>query len=120
MERYDYPGNIRELKNLIERSLIESGGGQIGPEHLHFAYSFGAVKTKADDPNSASSGSQAASADEQRILGYVREHETINNTQCRELLAINIHRAWYLLRKLQRRGSLIQDSSRRWAIYRLP
>ena len=36
LESYDYPGNVRELKNLIERALIESGGGTIEPEHLHF------------------------------------------------------------------------------------
>jgi DNA-binding NtrC family response regulator len=31
---YDFPGNVRELKNVIERALIQSGGGGIGPEHL--------------------------------------------------------------------------------------
>ena len=32
---YDYPGNIRELKNIVERALIESQGQDIGPGHLH-------------------------------------------------------------------------------------
>ena len=32
---YGYPGNIRELKNIVERALIESRGGDIGAEHLH-------------------------------------------------------------------------------------
>ena len=32
---YDFPGNVRELKNIIERSLIESDGEAIEPEHLH-------------------------------------------------------------------------------------
>jgi DNA-binding NtrC family response regulator len=30
----DWPGNIRELANAIERAMILSGGGPIGPEHL--------------------------------------------------------------------------------------
>ena len=32
---YDFPGNVRELKNIIERALIESSGGIITCEHLH-------------------------------------------------------------------------------------
>ena len=32
---YEYPGNIRELKSIIERALIESGGATIQEHHLH-------------------------------------------------------------------------------------
>ncbi len=32
---YEFPGNVRELKNIIERALIESAGEEIGPEHLN-------------------------------------------------------------------------------------
>jgi DNA-binding NtrC family response regulator len=35
LEDYHFPGNVRELKNIIERSLIESGGTEIQPKHLH-------------------------------------------------------------------------------------
>jgi DNA-binding NtrC family response regulator len=32
---HSFPGNVRELKNIIERALIESGGEPIEPSHLH-------------------------------------------------------------------------------------
>jgi DNA-binding NtrC family response regulator len=32
--RYDYPGNVRELENVIRRAVILCGGADIGPEHL--------------------------------------------------------------------------------------
>ncbi|MCL5281779.1 MAG: sigma-54 dependent transcriptional regulator [Planctomycetes bacterium] len=35
LQRYRFPGNVRELKNIIERALIQSGGGAILPEHLY-------------------------------------------------------------------------------------
>jgi DNA-binding NtrC family response regulator len=34
LERYDFPGNVRELKNIIERALINCDAPQICPDHL--------------------------------------------------------------------------------------
>ncbi|MBQ3391787.1 MAG: sigma 54-interacting transcriptional regulator [Lachnospiraceae bacterium] len=34
MEEYSWPGNIRELKNVVERAIIISSGDQITPEDL--------------------------------------------------------------------------------------
>ena len=34
---YNFPGNVRELKNIIERALIESGGEEIRGHHLHLS-----------------------------------------------------------------------------------
>jgi Nif-specific regulatory protein len=45
---YPYPGNVRELKNIIERALIESRGNPIAVEHLHFP-----VMPEAPSPQAA-------------------------------------------------------------------
>jgi DNA-binding NtrC family response regulator len=34
LQAYSFPGNVRELKNIMERALLKSGGAEIGPEHL--------------------------------------------------------------------------------------
>jgi DNA-binding NtrC family response regulator len=36
LEAHHFPGNVRELKNIIEGALIKSRGQAIEPEHLHF------------------------------------------------------------------------------------
>jgi len=34
LRTYYWPGNIRELRNVVERAVLLSGGGRIGPVHL--------------------------------------------------------------------------------------
>ncbi|OGG44216.1 MAG: hypothetical protein A3F84_09455 [Candidatus Handelsmanbacteria bacterium RIFCSPLOWO2_12_FULL_64_10] len=37
LDAYDFPGNVRELKNMMERALLEcNGADEIGPHHLQF------------------------------------------------------------------------------------
>jgi DNA-binding NtrC family response regulator len=35
LSRYAFPGNVRELKNVIERALIESGGSKVQLQHIY-------------------------------------------------------------------------------------
>jgi len=125
LENYHFPGNVRELKNIIEHALLHSGGKPIKRDHLHF------VDFKS--PNHASPQIQPRSAfeafqsvdtvvksDEAKIILYVRIHGSINNTQCRHLLASYFQRASYLLKKMNREGVLVREGERRWAKYRLP
>ena len=37
LERYSFPGNVRELEHTLERAMILAGSDPIGPEHLSFA-----------------------------------------------------------------------------------
>jgi len=42
LQTYEFPGNIRELRNLIERAVILSSGEEIGAEHFPLARSVAA------------------------------------------------------------------------------
>jgi transcriptional regulator with PAS, ATPase and Fis domain len=43
LERHPWPGNIRELRNVLERAALQSSGSVIGAEDLGFDFERGAV-----------------------------------------------------------------------------
>lgn len=135
LTQHSFPGNIRELKNIIERAVLESGGEHISSEHLHFL-TMRAPKDavtvketpKASTPvdaeklmnkRSSSFSGENLESDESQIMQYVREHGMINNTDCRELLQVDRHRANYLLKKLNQYDLLQIVGTGRWAVCRL-
>jgi len=51
LRSHPFFGNVRELKNVVERALIESHGGEIGSQHLHLASSPVATAGLMDEPS---------------------------------------------------------------------
>ena len=49
ISRYDFPGNIRELRNLIERAMILSTGPELGPDD--FPVALAAMSPAGDNGN---------------------------------------------------------------------
>jgi len=124
LEDYDYPGNIRELKNIIENSLIRSQGTTIFPQHLNFIQdsSLFHEETTISNSQKISKTPQATSSlgEEEKIIQYLQQYGSINNTQCRDLLDIDYHHVSYLLKKLNNKGLLVQIGKRRGTAYHLP
>jgi len=48
LSHHNYPGNVRELKNVIERAMIESGGQEISPPHLRLSIGGGVAASSPD------------------------------------------------------------------------
>jgi len=148
LEAYHFPGNVRELKNIIEHALIKSGGSVILLEHLHFIEvippvaetrrsripevsatsatmdieELEALVIERAQPRNAEEDGQNGSSpttDEEKILAYIREHGSITNKKCRDLLSESYNRASYLLRKMHQYGLLVREGEQRWARYRL-
>ncbi|HSH15891.1 MAG TPA: sigma-54 dependent transcriptional regulator [Verrucomicrobiae bacterium] len=118
---YSFPGNIRGVKNLLERAVIECDGQSVGEEHLHFFYSaHGGEPAIADDdrPDQVDAEAPAAGGEQDEaaaVLSYLKEQGIINNTVCRQLLNVDRNRSSYLLRKLEKQGQLTSEGQGRWA-----
>jgi DNA-binding NtrC family response regulator len=54
LSRYAFPGNVRELKNVIERAMIESGGGKVQPQHIYVSKMDSPLPMTASAPLEAS------------------------------------------------------------------
>lgn len=124
LQNYHFPGNIRELKNIIEHALISSSGQAIQANHLHLIEPMQAVEISTSVSNNQipepiQAGNNSVN-NEQQILEYLSEYEKINNFQCQQLLSISHHQASYLLKKMNKQGKLKLEGERRWAFYVLP
>lgn len=56
---HGYPGNIRELKNTLERAIIYAGGDELGAEHIVFAPGAGASGSASPAATGGEGGSNA-------------------------------------------------------------
>lgn len=95
LEKYDWPGNIRELKNVIERSVILSKGDVLVPAVLPYELQHQPVKTSGTLSAFAMSGMEKLHI--QKVLNYTKG----NKAEAARLLEIGIAT---LYRKMEEYG----------------
>jgi two-component system response regulator AtoC len=77
LRQHSFPGNVRELKNIVERAIVLSDGARIEPEHLVF-----------DSAELAPSGTLAPD-DELASIRAALEKAGGNQTRAAEMLGIS-------------------------------
>ena len=83
--RYDYPGNIRELENIIEYSFILCEGGYIQPQHLPEPFAAG-FEEASPLPAARTSGPQTLEEiEKQAIILSLERNKWRKMLTCREL-----------------------------------
>jgi DNA-binding NtrC family response regulator len=107
MQRYTWPGNIRELRNVIERAIALCRGREIQVEDLPdalfsaTAHGFGRSKPEvAAPPMTVPLRDVGAAAERARICDVLREH---GDNRSRAAAALGINRRT-LYKKLHRYG----------------
>jgi PAS domain S-box-containing protein len=85
--RYNYPGNIRELENIIEYAFILCEGGFIQPEHLPEPFAVPCIRPGADsEKTSSKQGLQTLDEIEKQAIYMALERNSWKRmATCREL-----------------------------------
>lgn len=99
---YPFPGNVRELENLMERAVVLCNGDTISMAHLPPDMRDDQHLTRACEASSfAFDGIVSLDENERRYLAWVLEQTQGNKTRACELLGLNRGSLW---RKLKRFG----------------
>jgi two-component system, NtrC family, response regulator PilR len=106
LEAYLFPGNVRELENVLERALTLSTGGVITPEHVRLRTASrpaGATGVAASEPTviggNTALGSQLESIERDAIVKAL-EKTRYNKTAAAKLLGMSFRALRYRIKKL--------------------
>jgi two-component system NtrC family response regulator len=107
MRQYDWPGNIRELRNVIERAMLLCEGDEIQPAHLPAELgaadlSYAAAETPGPEEELPSDGLDlkgVVTELERHYIEKAMERTSGNQTEAAKLLSISRDQLRYRLEK---------------------
>jgi two-component system NtrC family response regulator len=94
---YDYPGNVRELENIIERAVVISRGPVLSREELPFPHA--PCETESDPEPQEGSLREALETLERQMVQDALEKAGFNQSQAAKLLGLNERMLRYKLKK---------------------
>jgi DNA-binding NtrC family response regulator len=87
LERYPWPGNIRELRNVMERATILAEGDFIEPKHLPPTV---VARSEESLPSVTLQPGTTVDEAERRLILLTLEHTRNNKTRAAEILGISL------------------------------
>jgi DNA-binding NtrC family response regulator len=106
---YSWPGNVREVRNTLERAVIVCDGAVIETRHLPPGFGQTTVRTSPEDPDAVRLGVGTTVEEAERLLILKTLTATSNNkTRAAEILGISLKT---LHNKLKEYGSVAADAA---------
>src|SRR6266852_1731369 len=105
---YSWPGNVREMRNTLERAVIVCDGAVIETRHLPPGFGQAPLRTSANDPDAVRLGVGTTVEEAEKMLILKTLEATSNNkTRAAEILGISLKT---LHNKLKEYGSTASDA----------
>jgi DNA-binding NtrC family response regulator len=103
LQHYQWPGNIRELRNAMERAVLLSRGELVLPEHLPARIRTGGAPAAMPGESPATDDTRLEELERQAILQALRNH-AFNRTETARALGISRRSLLYKLQRLRELG----------------
>jgi DNA-binding NtrC family response regulator len=88
---YSWPGNVREMRNTLERAVIVCDGAVVETRHLPPGFGHSPVRTSANDPDAVRLGVGTTVEEAEKMLILKTLEATSNNkTRAAEILGISL------------------------------
>ena len=99
LEVYAFPGNVRELENILERAITLSTGGEISADDIQLRPTSVAAHSAANSPNSAALGDHLEEIERDAIVKAL-EQTRYNKTAAAKVLGVSFRALRYRIKKL--------------------
>jgi len=99
LRQYSWPGNIRELRNVVERAVILSTGDFIEPEHLPGDFS---ATLPTTSPSAGLAAGMTVDQAERKLIELTLAHTRDNKTRAAEILGVTVKTLHNKLKRFRR------------------
>lgn len=106
--QYEWPGNVREMENLIERMAIMAEDNEIDLQDFPSFLRFQAEEDKSDEPNSLS---KLEEMEKKEVVAALQRNDWIQSRSAREL-GLTLRQMGYRVKKFNLDGMIEKNRSR--------
>jgi two-component system response regulator PilR (NtrC family) len=99
LESYAFPGNVRELENILERAITLSTGGEVRASDIELRPTPGALPASANAPSGGALGDHLEDIERDAILRAL-EQTRYNKTAAAKVLGMTFRALRYRIKKL--------------------